>query len=268
MAEWRAVGGLGKAPKLTYLTLFFNPVCKRKMYRPFTTNCCESLRGLDLHAVSDEEVVEGANFFKASRFRTCSSALALPQPLFRGLTELNFSPTQHGVHGNGHHPVCRAPDSDAISLARVLRRIQFLRKFHARNSPVIIGQRQVRRFLREIFGVAAAVKIQTHARKWIVQLRSVAALKDILRKSGELYLVQVSVDESCDYVRNVLVLSCRWVCFLTRPPCPICLPFAFVLRDAHILYAYAKTSDGLSLATSSRYPDFPLEAVFSHLGTK
>ncbi|CAN0527323.1 unnamed protein product, partial [Ectocarpus sp. 12 AP-2014] len=56
---WRAVGGLGKAPKLTYLTLFFNPVCKRKMYRPFTTNCCESLRGLDLHAVSDEEVIEG-----------------------------------------------------------------------------------------------------------------------------------------------------------------------------------------------------------------
>lgn len=190
--EWQAVGGLGKAPKLTYLTLFFNPVCKRKMYRPFTTNCCGSLHGLDLHAVSDEEVVEGATFFESSRFRTCSSALALPQPLFRGLTELTLSPTKHESHGNGHHPVRGASDSDAAVLARVLRRVQLLRKFQARNSPVVIGQRQIRRFLGERFGVSAAVKIQTVVRKWLVELRSAVALKDILRKSGELYLVQVS----------------------------------------------------------------------------
>lgn len=193
--EWRAVGGLGKAPKLTYLTLFFNPVCKRNMYRPFTTNCCESLRGLDLHSVSDEEVVEGAKFCKASRFRTCSGALALPQPLFRGLTELTLSPTQGEVHGNGHHPARRASDNDTAVLARVLRRVQLLRKFHARNSPVIIGQRQIRRFLGERFGVSAAVKIQTVVRKWLVELRSVVALKEILRNSGELYLVQVSLEK-------------------------------------------------------------------------
>lgn len=196
--EWRAVGGLGKAPKLTYLTLFFNPVCKRKMYRPFTSNCCESLRGLDLHVVSDEEVVEGANFFEASRFRACSSALALPQPLFRGLTE-TLSPTQHDIHDNDHHPVLRASDSDTAILARVRRRVQLLRKFHAQNSPVIIGQRQIRRFLGERFGVSIAVKtqtavrIQTAVRKWLVEIRSAAALKDILRESGELYLIQVSV---------------------------------------------------------------------------
>ena len=187
------MGGLGQAPKLTYLTLFFNPVCKRKMYRPFTTNCCESLRGLDLHAVSDEEVVEGTEFLEASRFRACSSALALPQPLFRGLTELALSPTQHDVHSSGHPSLPRALDSDAAVLARVRRRVQLLRKFHARNSPVIIGQRQVRRFLGEKFGVSAAVKIQAVVRKWLVEMRSADALRDILRKSGELYLVQVQL---------------------------------------------------------------------------
>lgn len=213
VTEWRAVGSLGKAPKLTYLTLFFNPVCKRNMYRPFTTNCCESLRGLDLHAVSDEEVVEGAHFFKASRFRTCSGALALPQPLFRGLTEMALLPTRHQGQGNGHRPMRRASDSDAAISARVLRRVQLLRKFHARNSPVIIGQRQIRRFLGERFGVSAALKIQAVVRRWLVELRSVVALKDILRKSGELYLVQVGMIKTrWDYMMSeVLYLRCRAV---------------------------------------------------------
>lgn len=204
------MGGLGGLPQLTYLTLFFNPVCKRDLYRPFTTNCCESLRGLDLHAISDEEVVEGLHFFNASRFRTCSSALALPQALFQGLTERAFAQSQEYkpdqspgrlsaqstsnevlVMRDGHHPLRIAPSRDDIVLASVSRRVQLLRKFHSRNSPVIIGQRQIRRFLRERFGVAAAVKIQTRVRRWVVKLRAISALKNILRESGELYLVQV-----------------------------------------------------------------------------
>ncbi|CAN0152886.1 unnamed protein product, partial [Scytosiphon promiscuus] len=207
--EWRAVGGLGALPQLAYLTLFFNPVCKREMYRPFTTNCCESLRGLDLHAVSDEEVVEGVHFFEASRYRTCANALALPQALFKGLTEMAFAPSQQckphqdpdsiasqstsgdvSISRDGHHQVQGAPNRDFLVLSSVLRRVELLRKFHSRNSPVIIGQRQIRRFLRERFGVAAAVKIQTRVRKWFVKLRAISALKDILRESGELYLVQ------------------------------------------------------------------------------
>lgn len=206
--EWRAVGGLGKAPKLTYLTLFFNPVCKRKMYRQFTTNCCGCLRGLDLHAVSDEEVVEGSKYLESSCWKACSSTLALPQPLFKALTEVaSFTPTQQQRNakpcgqstrstaeahlvGGGHRPRC-APSYDDLVLASVLRRVQLLRKFHARNSPVIIGQRQIRRFLVKRFSYGAAVKIQTLVRKWLVELRAVVALKDILRETGELYLVQV-----------------------------------------------------------------------------
>ncbi len=198
VTEWRAVDGLGKAPKLAYLTLFFNPVCKKKLYRLFTANRCESLRGLDLHAVSDEEVVEGAKFCNASRFRTCSSALALPQPLFKGLTELSFVPTkQEGcadedrVGEHGQHSLGDAATRDALVLASVLRRVQLLRKFHARNSPVVIGQRQIRRYLRGRFGFAAAIKIQKRVRRWIVEVRAIADLKYILRNNGELYLVQV-----------------------------------------------------------------------------
>ncbi|CAN0527314.1 unnamed protein product, partial [Ectocarpus sp. 12 AP-2014] len=71
-----------------------------------------------------------------------------------------------------------------------MRRVQLLRRFHARNSPVIMGQRQVRRFLGERFGVAAAVKIQARIRRWMVERRAVAALKNILRETDELYLVQ------------------------------------------------------------------------------
>lgn len=248
MVEWRAVGGLGKAPKLTYLTLFFNPVCKRKMYRPFTTNCCESLRGLDLHAVSDEEVVEGANFSKASRFRACSGALALPQPLFGGLTQLTLPPTQHEVRGSGHHPARSASENDAAILARVLRRVQLLRKFHARNSPVITGQRQIRRFLGERFGVLAAVKIQTVVRKWLVELRSVIALKGILRSSGELYLVQVRVAKGCDSGRKKYGAVAPLSAVFDPTTIPDTSSFALVLRDAHILRE--------KISTSSRYPDF------------
>lgn len=223
VTDWRAVDGLGKAPKLVYLTLFFNPVCKKKLYRPFTTNCCESLRGLDLHAVSDEEVVEGAKFCNASRFRTCSSALSLPQPLFKGLTEVSFEPTkQEGcatedrVGKHGQHPLGNAPTRDALVLTSVLRRVQLLRKFHARNSPVVIGQRQIRRYLRGRFGSAAAIKIQKRVRTWIVEVRAAAALKDILRNTGELYLVQVCT--ACLFFNNTLELKCSQTGLYPVPP--------------------------------------------------
>lgn len=202
--EWQAIGGLGKVPRLTYLTLFFNPVCKRKMYRTFTTNCCESLRGLDMHAVSDEEVVEGSRYFRASRYRTCSSALALPQPLFKGLTEVDLGLSRHecAKPGTSYLRSTDCPNlvdghlenlmnRDARVLASARRRVGLLQQFHARNSPVIIGQRQIRRFVKDRIVVAAAVRIQACMRKWMVGLNAILALKDVLRQAGELYLVRV-----------------------------------------------------------------------------
>lgn len=225
--EWRAVGGLGKAPKLTYLTLYFNPVCKRKMYRQFTTNSCGFLRGLDLHAVSDEEVVEGSKYFESSRWKACSSALALPQPLLNGLMEVaSFTPTQQEektvkLRNQPSRSAAAVrlvedrrrprsdPNNDDLVLTSVLRRVQLLRKFHARNSPVIIGQRQIRRFNVQRLSYRAAVKIQTCVRKWLVELRSVVALKDILQETDELYLVQVCARHDFEILSSTVVSAGR-----------------------------------------------------------
>lgn len=176
------------------------------MYRTFTTNCCESLRGLDLHAVSDEEVVEGSPFSKDSRWSTCSSALALPQPLFKGLTEAALDlardecaeagrsilpRTGTKVRGGCQPKPKKFPNVDARIVSSVSCRVGLLRKFHARNSPVIIVQRQVRRYICHQVIVAAAVRIQSCIRRWMVKLRATNALQLILRMRGELHLVQV-----------------------------------------------------------------------------
>lgn len=210
VTEWQAVGSLGKAPQLTYLTLFSNPVSKKKAYRAFTTNCCEYLLGLDLHAVSDEEVVEGSPFCEGSRWKTCSSALALPQPLFKGLTEValdsaldecaetgrSVSPLKETKLRGDCHLTKSSPRGDARVVSSVSRRVELLRKFHARNSPVIIVQRQVRRYICHQAVVAAAVRIQSCVRRWMVKLQATNALQLILRKRGELHLVQVRCSNS------------------------------------------------------------------------
>lgn len=167
-------------------------------------NCCESLRGLDLHVVSDEEVIEGSHFFRSSRYRSCSSALALPQPIFKGLTEITQTPNQDEQTETSSQlsPSPRAnnaveyqarifPYDDACILAGVVRRVRLLQRFHARNSPVIIGQRQIRRYAKHKARLVAAVRIQKNVRSWRVGLRAVRALKEILRGTGELYLIQV-----------------------------------------------------------------------------
>lgn len=233
VSEWQTVGSLGKAPQLTYLTLFSNPVSRRKVYRTFTTNCCESLVGLDLHAVSDEEVVEGSPFSKGSRWRTCSSALALPQPLFKGLTEValdsardecaetgrsvSLSPRKETKFRGDCNPTRRSPGGDARVVSSVSRRVELLRKFHARNSPVIIAQRQVRRYICHQAAVAAAVKIQSCVRRWMVKLQATNALQAILRARGELHLVQVRCSRTIRNTSTFYWCYEQCVCFEVRP---------------------------------------------------
>lgn len=141
------------------------------------TNRCESLRGLDLHTVSDEEVIEGSCFPRGSRFKTCSTALTLPRTLFKALTELNYRPMREGPQR-----------VEAGVLASVLRRVILLRAFHARNSPVIIGQRFVRHYVRDS---NAATRIQKYVRGWLMKRRTIRELTVILRDIGKLYLIQV-----------------------------------------------------------------------------
>lgn len=208
--DWHTTVSLGLAPRLTYLTLFYNPVSKMKMYRTFTANYCESLRGLDRHAVSDEEVIESAKFSPRSRYRTCSAALALPQALFKGLTDTTVAPPQIKHEGSNatlslpaysdplakNYPSVGYALGDDEVFASVTRRVELLRTFHARHSPVIILQRQIRRFLKQRTISKAVVKIQAYARMWIVGWRATSQLKELLRETGELYLLKVPHQDS------------------------------------------------------------------------
>ena len=73
-AVYLAQMNLLKLPKLLRVTLFDNPLATHPNYRHFLVNSIFSLRALDLHVISDEELIEGAHF--PSRFgsrlrRTC-----------------------------------------------------------------------------------------------------------------------------------------------------------------------------------------------------
>lgn len=218
--DWRTAVSIGRVPRLTYLTLFYNPVSTTKMYRTFTANYCESLRALDRHVVSDEEVIEGAKFPPSSRYQTCSATLALPQALFEALTEIPLAsrPIKHWEGNAGpyldpeekNHPSSRHPFGDDEVLASVTRRVKVLQEFHAGQSPVIILQRQIRRFLLEKAIANAVVKIQACVRMWLVTREAMKQLKEILRETGELYLVQVPV------VRKLLTAFRRADCVKRR----------------------------------------------------
>lgn len=82
----------------------------------------------------------------------------------------------------------RQSNHDAGVLASVIHRVTRLREFHARNSPVIIGQRFVRHYVRDS---NAATRIQKYARGWLMKKRATRELAVILRDIGKIYLIQV-----------------------------------------------------------------------------
>ena len=55
---------LSHAPSLVYLTLFDSPISLKKNYRHCTVNVILTLKALDNHVVSDEEIIEDAKFTK------------------------------------------------------------------------------------------------------------------------------------------------------------------------------------------------------------
>lgn len=201
--EWQNTASLSRAPVLTYLTMFSNPICKMRTYRTFMVNCCAFLRGMDRHAVSDEEVIQEIRFFEKSLHKTCSPTLALPHVLFTGLMEVTVSEKGHGDRPRStgealsdydgdinYSSIGTCPDQEETCM-RVVLRVRLLRRFHASQSPVIICQRYVRRFIRYRIRALNAVKIQACVRSWLVRRRATEQLKSLLQISGELYLVQV-----------------------------------------------------------------------------
>jgi len=107
---------LAALPSLIGLTLYNCPIYKRNGYRHHTVNTIWSLKALDHYVLSDEEIIEGADF-KNTRFESFSSQL-----------KINLNPSE----------------KTKLSLKGLLDRINHVGKHH---SPVIIIQRMVRGYI-------------------------------------------------------------------------------------------------------------------------
>ena len=100
---------------LIALTLYNCPISKRNGYRHHTVNTLWSLKALDNYILSDEEIIEGADF-KESPFHSFSPQL-----------RINLNPSDKSIQ----------------SLSKLINRINYTVK-HC--SPVHIIQRQVNTF--------------------------------------------------------------------------------------------------------------------------
>ena len=68
-------------PKLLFLTIFNTPLSLKKNYRHHVVNTLWSLRALDHFVISDEEIIEDADF--GGRFAALHPAFRLELPSFK-----------------------------------------------------------------------------------------------------------------------------------------------------------------------------------------
>ena len=71
LGNFRAVESLSACSNLTILTVFDSPLSLRPYYRHRIVNTVWSLKCLDHHVISDEEIIEDVTF--GGRFAACSS---------------------------------------------------------------------------------------------------------------------------------------------------------------------------------------------------
>ena len=79
LASLKAAGNLGALPSLLRLTLHDNPLASHPNYRHFIVNSLFSLRALDQFVISDEELIEGAEFSERLSTKSDFSRLALEE---------------------------------------------------------------------------------------------------------------------------------------------------------------------------------------------
>ncbi|XP_075396196.1 leucine-rich repeat and IQ domain-containing protein 3 [Tenrec ecaudatus] len=120
-AKLKNICVLSACPRLTALTMFDCPVSLKKGYRHVLVNSIWSLKALDYHVISDEEIIQ--NWHLPERFRTCS------QQLF-----FNFCPALR--KGSTY-------ESEINDIKHVISKINVIL---AHNSPVLIIQKWIRGF--------------------------------------------------------------------------------------------------------------------------
>ena len=144
LGSLKVAGRLSSLPKLVRVTLFDNPLATHPNYRHFLVNSLFSLRALDLHVISDEELIEGAQF--PTNFAALSEAALLP--VFE--------------HREGQPPAgSRQPPDQYAILKGLTQEIVALNKVHAKLSPVLHLQGAVRGLAAR--GTVKTLRKRTHA---------------------------------------------------------------------------------------------------------
>lgn len=125
LASLHSVGELATLPSLVRITLFENPLAKHPSYRHYCVNSLLALKALDLHVVSDEELIEGAVFPESLATKCPAGALPIFEP----------PPPQS----------MQKPPTDESLLRELRVELQALNHTHARVSPVLKLQSAARR---------------------------------------------------------------------------------------------------------------------------
>ncbi len=113
---------LGSCPALEILTLYDTPLSLKENYRHHAVNSIFTLKALDKYVVSDEEIIEEAEF--KNRFSTLNKNLKI---------NLTIPPTKDN---------CLSSEIKATN--DLIRRVNRIMAF---NSPVLIIQKNIRRYL-------------------------------------------------------------------------------------------------------------------------
>ncbi|XP_046360900.2 uncharacterized protein LOC124138349 [Haliotis rufescens] len=136
LGKFETIHSLGTCPRLIGLTLYDTPLCLRKNYRHHVVNSVWTLRVLDHHVVSDEEIIEDSNF--GGMFATMNPSLYIEMCL-------------PGMEDNTY-------EDEVWLLQHIEARINIIQ---AHRSPVLIIQRYYRGYIsrkRHSLGIQRHIK--------------------------------------------------------------------------------------------------------------
>ncbi|KAG7332845.1 hypothetical protein KOW79_004679 [Hemibagrus wyckioides] len=153
ISVWHDVSGLGVCPSLIALTLYETPLCRTGNYRHCVINSIFSLKALDHHVISDEEIIE--NWELPLRFKAMAPSLSI-----------NLYSSAH-MH------------SDEVKALRGI--ISEINRIQASLSPTLIIQKWIRGHLtRKHLGLCGA---PVHLKMLVRNVTSVGSVWESSRRS-------------------------------------------------------------------------------------
>ena len=177
LGDWHNMLALTAATELALLMVHSNPIANYHNYRLVLANALPAVMAIDGFVITDEELIEGADF--GPEFASCCPRMHVPERL------LLFDE-------------CESEERWLRHLECLLR---VVRNLYLCNSPTIQAQRAIRRWMQwRQLGPArhAVVRIQAAMRRFAVAARAWRDLDELLDDADELDLLESSDDESFD----------------------------------------------------------------------